>query len=168
MLLAAATYNQHIYWLRKHVSAIAKVSFDDLYPFLLFPGCLTQTVASHPVIHLIVSQYCTFCMLKVHCVSAFGKLQEMIGHNGPFPHGLILHSWIGPAEMVDAFAKLQGVFFSLSGHLTRMSKKTYEPMVKRVRHCSQSWMMNAARRAVFDIRHLGYRICLKSRAGQTP
>ena len=65
-------------------------------------------------------------------MSAFGKLHEMLQQHAPFPQGLILHSWIGPAEMVDAFAKLQGVYFSLSGHLTRMSKKKYEPMVKRV------------------------------------
>lgn len=56
----------------------------------------------------------------------------MLHQHAPFPAGLILHSWIGPAEMVDALAKLQGVYFSLSGHLTRMSKKKYEPMVKRV------------------------------------
>lgn len=48
----------------------------------------------------------------------------------------MLHSWVGPAEMMDALAKLEGVYFSLSGHLTRMSKKKYEPMVKRV---SQNW-----------------------------
>ena len=69
--------------------------------------------------------------MQVHCVTAFGKLQEIIQQHGPFPQGLILHSWIGPAEMVDALAKIQGVFFSLSGHLTRMSKKKYEPMVKK-------------------------------------
>jgi TatD DNase family protein len=71
--------------------------------------------------------------LQVHCVSAFGKLQEMLQQHGPFAQGLILHSWIGPAEMVDALAKIQGVFFSLSGHLTRMSKKKYEPMVKKAK-----------------------------------
>ncbi|KAL3138173.1 hypothetical protein ABBQ38_005399 [Trebouxia sp. C0009 RCD-2024] len=70
--------------------------------------------------------------ISVHCVGAFGRLHEMLHQHAPFPAGLILHSWIGPAEMVDALAKLQGVYFSLSGHLTRMSKKKYEPMVKRV------------------------------------
>lgn len=70
--------------------------------------------------------------LQVHCVSAFGKLHEMLQQHAPFPQGLILHSWIGPAEMVDTLGKLHGVYFSLSGHLTRMSRKKYEPMVKRV------------------------------------
>lgn len=70
--------------------------------------------------------------ISVHCVSAFGKLQDMVQQHGPFPQGLILHSWIGPAEMVDVLAKIQGVYFSLSGHLTRMSKKKYEPMVKKI------------------------------------
>ncbi|KAL0020598.1 hypothetical protein WJX77_009472 [Trebouxia sp. C0004] len=70
--------------------------------------------------------------ISVHCVSAFGKLHDMVQHHGPFPQGLILHSWIGPAEMVDALAKIKGVYFSLSGHLTRMSKKKYEPMVQKI------------------------------------
>ena len=65
-------------------------------------------------------------------MSAFGKLQELLQQYSPFPDGLILHSWIGPADMVKGLAKLEGVFFSLSGHLTRMSKKKYEPMIKQV------------------------------------
>lgn len=71
-------------------------------------------------------------ILQVHCVSAFGKLQELLQRYSPFPDGLILHSWIGPADMVKSLAKVEGVFFSLSGHLTRMSKKKYEPMIKQV------------------------------------
>lgn len=72
-------------------------------------------------------------------MGAFGKLQELLQQHSPFPDGLILHSWIGPADMVKSLAKLQGVFFSLSGHLTRMSKKKYEPMIKQVaNHASDS------------------------------
>ena len=66
-------------------------------------------------------------VVQVHCVSAFGRLQEILQQHAPFPNGLILHSWIGPAELVDALAKLQGVYFSLSGHLTRMSKRSMSP-----------------------------------------
>ena len=66
-------------------------------------------------------------------MSTFGRLQEIVQEHGPYPQGLILHSWIGPAEMVDMLAKIDGVYFSLSGHLTRMSKKKYEPMVKKAR-----------------------------------
>ena len=69
---------------------------------------------------------------QVHCVSAFGKLQELLQQHNPFPDGLILHSWIGSADMVNSLGKLEGVFFSLSGHLTRMSRKKYEPMIKQV------------------------------------
>lgn len=65
-------------------------------------------------------------------MSAFGKLQELLQQHSPFPDGLILHSWIGSADMVNSLGKLQGVFFSLSGHLTRMSRKKYEPMIKQV------------------------------------
>ena len=69
---------------------------------------------------------------QVHCVSAFGKLQELLQQHSPFPDGLILHSWIGSADMVKSLGKLEGVFFSLSGHLTHMSRKKYEPMIKQV------------------------------------
>ena len=70
--------------------------------------------------------------MQVHCVSAFGKLQELVQQRSPFPDGLILHSWIGSAEMVKALAKVPGVYFSLSGHLTNLSRKKSDPMVKQV------------------------------------
>lgn len=40
---------------------------------------------------------------------------------GPFPQGVILHSYIGSAEMVPEFAKI-GAYFSFSGHLMPMEK----------------------------------------------
>jgi TatD DNase family protein len=45
-------------------------------------------------------------VLQVHCVRAYGKLLEAIQQLGPFPAGLVLHSFAGPAEMVTPFAKV--------------------------------------------------------------
>ncbi|KAK9819892.1 hypothetical protein WJX72_003684 [[Myrmecia] bisecta] len=70
--------------------------------------------------------------ISVHCVKAFGKLQEMLQQLGAFPHGLILHSWIGPAEMVRPLAAIEGVYFSLSGHITRQSHDKAAAMVAKI------------------------------------
>lgn len=51
---------------------------------------------------------------------------------GPFPAGVILHSYLGAAEMVPEFAKL-GAYFSFSGFLMSMSEKKAKKMLKAVR-----------------------------------
>ncbi|KAG4939412.1 hypothetical protein JHK86_045553 [Glycine max] len=43
---------------------------------------------------------------SVHCVCAFGDLLELMKSMGPFPAGVILHSYLGSAEMVPEFSKL--------------------------------------------------------------
>ncbi|XP_073221376.1 uncharacterized protein [Cicer arietinum] len=53
---------------------------------------------------------------SVHCVRAFGDLLELMKTIGPFPAGVILHSYLGSAEMVPEFSKL-GAYFSFSGFL---------------------------------------------------
>lgn len=37
---------------------------------------------------------------------AYGKLLEVVQQEGPFPAGLVLHAWAGPAEMVAPLAKV--------------------------------------------------------------
>ena len=111
----------------------AAMTSPNMSPRTVCGGCL-YAIPLGPLLNKPCKP-CSFheSVMQVHCVSAFGKLQDMVQQHGPFPQGLILHSWIGPAEMVDALAKIQGVYFSLSGHLTRMSKKKYEPMVKKAK-----------------------------------
>ena len=49
----------------------------------------------------------------IHCLRAFGLLEETL-RQCPLPHrGFLLHSYGGPAEMIPAFVKL-GAYFSLS------------------------------------------------------
>lgn len=111
----------------------AMMTRPNMPPCIISGGCIHASSLA-PLLNMSCKQ-CSFhgSVLQVHCVSAFGKLQDVVQQHGPFPQGLILHSWIGPAEMVDALAKIKGVYFSLSGHLTRMSKKKYEPMVKKAK-----------------------------------
>lgn len=68
---------------------------------------------------------------SVHCVRAFGDLLEILQNAGPFPAGLILHSYLGSAEMVSGFAKL-GAYFSFSGYLTSMKSTKAKNMLKLV------------------------------------
>ncbi|CAN8243959.1 unnamed protein product [Cochlearia groenlandica] len=68
---------------------------------------------------------------SVHCVRAFGDVLEILKSVGPFPYGVILHSYLGSAEMVPEFAKL-GAYFSFSGFLMSMSEKKAKKMLKAV------------------------------------
>ncbi|XP_008803332.1 uncharacterized metal-dependent hydrolase YabD [Phoenix dactylifera] len=69
--------------------------------------------------------------VSVHCVQAFGDLLEILQRTGPFPAGVVLHSYIGSAEMVSGLAKL-GSYFSFSGHLTSMNMRKAKKMLKSV------------------------------------
>ncbi|KAK9080714.1 hypothetical protein SSX86_000472 [Deinandra increscens subsp. villosa] len=68
---------------------------------------------------------------SVHCVQAFGDLLDVMKSVGPFPEGVILHSYLGSAEMVPEFAKL-GAYFSFSGHLMGMEETKVKKMLKAV------------------------------------
>jgi TatD DNase family protein len=50
---------------------------------------------------------------------------------GPFPAGIILHSYLGSAEMVPEFSKL-GAYFSFSGFLMSLKANKAKKMLKMV------------------------------------
>ncbi|KAL9681529.1 hypothetical protein QQ045_013314 [Rhodiola kirilowii] len=68
---------------------------------------------------------------SIHCVRAFGNLLPILKEMGPFPAGIILHSYLGSAEMVPEFAKL-GAYFSFSGYLMFMKEQKAKKMLKTV------------------------------------
>ncbi|KAM7500835.1 hypothetical protein LguiA_025249 [Lonicera macranthoides] len=68
---------------------------------------------------------------SVHCVRAFGDLLPIMKSVGPFPAGVILHSYLGSAEMVPEFAKL-GAYFSFSGFLMSIKENKAKKMLKSV------------------------------------
>ncbi|KAL2335093.1 hypothetical protein Fmac_016306 [Flemingia macrophylla] len=68
---------------------------------------------------------------SVHCVRAFGDLFELMKSMGPFPAGVILHSYLGSAEMVPEFSKL-GAYFSFSGFLMSLKPNKAKKMLKMV------------------------------------
>jgi len=50
---------------------------------------------------------------------------------GPFPAGVILHSYLGSAEMVPEFSKL-GAYFSFSGYLMSLEARKAKKMLRTV------------------------------------
>ncbi|KAG5108680.1 hypothetical protein JHK84_045587 [Glycine max] len=68
---------------------------------------------------------------SVHCVCAFGDLLELMKSMGPFPAGVILHSYLGSAEMVPEFSKL-GAYFSFSGFLMSQKANKAKKMLKMI------------------------------------
>ena len=73
--------------------------------------------------------------IQVHCVRAFGQMQEIVRHEGQFPAGAVLHSWAGSAESTRQLARIPGVFFSLSGHSLNQSERKLVPMLQEVGFC---------------------------------
>ena len=61
--------------------------------------------------------------MQVHCVKAAPQLLTLVRELGPFPAGLILHSFLGPPDLIKPFAAVDGVHFSLSGHCLRSASK---------------------------------------------
>ncbi|XP_022742696.1 uncharacterized protein LOC111293908 isoform X2 [Durio zibethinus] len=68
---------------------------------------------------------------SVHCVRAFGDLLQIMKDIGPLPGGVILHSYLGSAEMVPEFAKY-GAYFSLSGFIMPMKAQKAKKMLKAI------------------------------------
>ncbi|TYI02270.1 hypothetical protein ES332_A11G257300v1 [Gossypium tomentosum] len=68
---------------------------------------------------------------SVHCVRAFGDLFHIVKDIGSFPDGLLLHSYLGSAEMVPEFVK-SGAYFSLSGYIMPMKVQKAKKMLKTI------------------------------------
>jgi TatD DNase family protein len=59
--------------------------------------------------------------VSIHCLQAWGPLLELL-EQGPRPAcGFVLHSFGGPREMIDQFARL-GAYFSLPGYFAHERK----------------------------------------------
>ncbi|GBG59145.1 hypothetical protein CBR_g32162 [Chara braunii] len=69
--------------------------------------------------------------VSVHCVRAYGDLLRIVKEMGEFQAGLILHSYMGSAEMVGPFSSL-GAYFSFSGFIGGLQAKKAEKMLQRV------------------------------------
>ena len=65
----------------------------------------------------------------IHCLKAFGPLLEIL-QSEKVPAGFLLHSYGGPAEMVQQFARL-GAYFSISGYFAHERKERQREVFMR-------------------------------------
>lgn len=59
--------------------------------------------------------------ISIHCLRAWGHLQEMLQRLPRAPRGFLLHSYGGSSELARVFAKL-GAYFSFSGYFLHERK----------------------------------------------
>ena len=69
--------------------------------------------------------------VSIHCLQAWGKMLEVL-QTEPLPRcGFLLHSYGGPAEMIDSFAGLGG-YFSLPGYFAHERKIRQRDVFKQI------------------------------------
>lgn len=69
--------------------------------------------------------------VSIHCLKAWGRLDEILREETLPQRGFLLHSYGGPAEMVAGFVKL-GAYFSLSGYFAHERKARQREAFKLV------------------------------------
>lgn len=70
-------------------------------------------------------------LVTVHCLRAWGRLLELLSSSPRPACGFILHSYGGPAELVDPLTRL-GAFFSFPGYFARPDKAAKREAFRRV------------------------------------
>lgn len=68
--------------------------------------------------------------VSIHCLKAWGRLLEILGEQ-KLANGFLLHSYGGPAEMVQSFVALGG-YFSLSGYFAHERKQRQREVFRTV------------------------------------
>ena len=68
--------------------------------------------------------------VTIHCLKACGRLLEIL-QSEKVPSGFLLHSYGGPAEMVQPFTDLGG-YFSISGYFAHDRKQRQREVFKKV------------------------------------
>ncbi|KAL2634787.1 hypothetical protein R1flu_006266 [Riccia fluitans] len=68
---------------------------------------------------------------SIHNVRAIDPLQKLLAEMGNFPAGLIMHSFVGPADAVRGLAK-HGAYFSFSGFITPLKETKARAILEQV------------------------------------
>ncbi|KAL3693045.1 hypothetical protein R1sor_006696 [Riccia sorocarpa] len=68
---------------------------------------------------------------SIHYVRAIGPLQKLLAEMGDFPAGLIMHSFVGPADAARGLAK-HGAYFSFSGFITPLKETKARAILDQV------------------------------------
>lgn len=68
--------------------------------------------------------------VSVHCVRAYGAVQESLTRLQLRVPGIVLHAWTGSVESTERLLQLPNVFFSLNGYLCKLPPHKALPMVR--------------------------------------
>jgi TatD DNase family protein len=68
---------------------------------------------------------------SVHCLKAWGRLEELLRTHARPARGFLLHSYGGPAEMVAGFVRL-GAYFSFPGYFLHERKRRQRETFRQV------------------------------------
>ncbi len=68
---------------------------------------------------------------SIHCLQAWGRLQELLSQTPRPVCGWVLHSFGGPAEMIPGLARL-GAYFSFPGYYLHERKRRQRETFRRV------------------------------------
>ncbi len=69
--------------------------------------------------------------VSIHCLQAYGRLEELLKANPRPERGFLLHSYGGPVEMVAGFAKL-GAYFGFPGYFLHERKHRQRDVFRAV------------------------------------
>lgn len=69
--------------------------------------------------------------VSIHCLRAWGRMQELLAESKRPSAGFLLHSYGGPAEMVNPMAEL-GAYFSISAYFELDKKRKQWSALKQI------------------------------------
>ena len=69
--------------------------------------------------------------VSIHCLKSWGRLLELLRENRKPDRGFLLHSYGGPAEMVEPLAKL-GAYFGFPGYFAHERKHRQREVFRHV------------------------------------
>jgi TatD DNase family protein len=69
--------------------------------------------------------------VTIHCLKAWGRMLEIVSDPKLRKGGFLLHSYSGPAEMIQGFVK-HGAYFSLSGYFAHERKARQRDVFRQI------------------------------------
>lgn len=96
-------------------SAVGEIGLDRWKPDLPYAG---QEEAFGAQLRIAAERNVA---ASIHCLQAWGRMFDLLRENPRPSCGLLLHSYGGPREMVEPFAKL-GAYFSFPGYFAHERK----------------------------------------------
>jgi TatD DNase family protein len=111
--------------LDQHPSAVGEIGLDRWKPGLSYAG---QEDVFSAQMRMAARRNLP---ASIHCLQAWGALQDLL-RRGPRPErGFVLHSYGGPEEMIRPLADL-GAYFSFPGYFLHARKERHRETFKRV------------------------------------